>query len=469
MRRKIVLYELNEVPWRVFDQFAAWRPTSHLARLLPVMRRFGTFAEDRSDLSPWITWPTLHRGVTDESHGILSFGQDLTAVDREYPPIWELLARAGVSVGVYGSLHTYPLPPAVERYRFFIPDAFATGAECFPEAVSTFQAFNLDIARKSARNVSGRIPWARALRFLAAAPALGLKPRTAIDVAGQLASERHRPWQRVRRRTYQTVLQFDIFMHQLETTRPDFSTFFTNHVASSMHRYWAAAFPTDYKEFEYTGEWVDTYHGEIAWTMEKADELFGRLVRFAERNPEYQIWVTTSMGQAATEAKPVATQLYIVDVRRFMTVLGFAPADWLQRPAMLPDYSFRLAPHRFAAFRDTISALRIAGKPIRYIEAGHDFMTISLGAKNMTGVDTVQVGERVLSFEALGLSNTPIEDMSGTSAYHIPQGCLMIYDPLDRAPKAGRAEISTCELAPTLLERFGAPRPDYMRKPVALV
>jgi hypothetical protein len=241
MRRKIVLYELNEVPWRVLDQFAAWRPTSHLARLLPVMRRFGTFAEDRSDLSPWITWPTLHRGVTDERHGILGFGQDLTAVDREYPPIWELLTRAGVSVGVCGSLHTYPLPPAIERYRFFIPDAFAAGAQCFPEAISTFQAFNLDMARKSARNVSRRIPWAPALRLLAAAPGLGFRPRTAIDVAGQLASEWRQPWQRVRRRTYQTVLEFDIFMHQLEATRPDFSTFFTNHVASSMHRYWCAS------------------------------------------------------------------------------------------------------------------------------------------------------------------------------------------------------------------------------------
>ena len=468
MRRKIVLYELNEVPWRVLDQFTAWRPTSHLARLLPVMRRFGTFAEDRSDLSPWITWPTLHRGVTDERHRILSFGQDLTAVDLEYPPIWELLARAGVSVGVCGSLHTYPLPPAIERYRFFIPDAFAAGAECFPEEISTFQAFNLEMVHKSARNVSRRIPWARALRFLAAAPVLGFRPRTAIDVAGQLASERRWPWQRVRRRTYETVLAFDIFMHQLETTRPDFSTFFTNHVASSMHRYWAATFPTDYEEFEYTDEWIDTYRGEIAWTMEKADELFGRLVAFAERNPEYQIWVTTSMGQAATEAKPVATQLYIGDVRHFMAALGFAPADWSQRPAMLPEYSFRLAPHRFAAFRDTIAALRIAGKPIRYAEAGHDFVMISLGHKNLTGVDTVQVGERVLSFEALGLSNTPIEDMSGPSADHIPQGCLVIYDPQDRAPQAGRAEISTCEIAPTLLERFGAPRPDYMRKPVAL-
>jgi hypothetical protein len=251
------------------------------------------------------------------------------------------------------------------------------------------------------------------------------------------------------------------------TTRPDFATFFTNHVASSMHRYWAAAFPTDYSEFEYTEKWVDTYRGEIAWTMEKADELFGRLVRFADQNPEYQIWVTTSMGQAATEAKPVATQLYIADARRFMIALGFAPPDWSQRPAMLPSYSFRLAPHRFAAFRETIAAVRVAGMPIQYIEAGHDFLTFSLGHKDLIE-GTVQVRERVLSFEAMGLSNTPIEDNSGTSAYHIPQGCLIIYDPHDRAPKAGGTEISTCELAPALLRHFGAPRPDCMRKSTAL-
>jgi hypothetical protein len=68
---------------------------------------------------------------------------------------------------VCGSLHTYSLPSAVERYRFFIPDAFAAGAECLPAAISTFQAFNLEMTRESARNVSRRIRWAGALRAIA--------------------------------------------------------------------------------------------------------------------------------------------------------------------------------------------------------------------------------------------------------------------------------------------------------------
>ena len=35
---------------------------------------------------------------------------------------------------------------------------------------------------------------------------------------------------------------FDAFMSSLIREKPDFCTFFTNHVASSMHRFWEASF-----------------------------------------------------------------------------------------------------------------------------------------------------------------------------------------------------------------------------------
>src|SRR5438105_2704915 len=120
MSKKVILFELNEVPHRIVNQFCRWRPSSCLARLLPRMRKYQTYAEDISPLSPWITWPTVHRGVHDEKHGIMNFGQDLREVDREFPPLWQLLARHGVRVGVCGSLHTYPLPDSLENYRFYI-------------------------------------------------------------------------------------------------------------------------------------------------------------------------------------------------------------------------------------------------------------------------------------------------------------------------------------------------------------
>ena len=118
MKQKILLFELNEVPLRIIDEFCARRPGSCLARLLPRCRQYETFAADSGHLSPWITWPSVHRGVANERHGIHSFGQDLADVDRDFPPLWRLLAEGGVRTAVFGSLHSYSGDLADERFAF---------------------------------------------------------------------------------------------------------------------------------------------------------------------------------------------------------------------------------------------------------------------------------------------------------------------------------------------------------------
>src|SRR5207249_10380217 len=102
--------------------------------------------------------------------------------NSEFPPIWQLLTQHGVSVGLCGSLHSYPLPKRMDDYRFYLPDTFAAGYECFPKDLSLFQEFNLRMARDSARNVSRKIPWTSAWRFLAASRQLGLRFEPCVDV-----------------------------------------------------------------------------------------------------------------------------------------------------------------------------------------------------------------------------------------------------------------------------------------------
>jgi len=469
MGRKVILFELNEVPYRIVDEFCAWRPRSSFARTLPACRQYETYAEDRSALSPWKTWPSVHRGVNDEKHLIHDFGQDLREVDAEYPPIWHLLAKNRVSTGVCGSLHTYPMPQDLEGYAFFLPDTFAAGSECFPKKLNAFQEFNLTMARESARNVETRVPWAAALRFLAAAPELGLKIKTFADLGGQLVSEKVQDWRTTRRRTYQSVLAFDVFMKQLETTRPSFSTFFTNHVASSMHRFWAAAFPQDYAEFGYDRRWVETYRNEIDFTMSKFDEFFSRLVAFVDRNPGYVLWVATSMGQAATVALPLETQLYVTDLERFTAAMGLQSEDWSRMPAMLPQVNLRVSESKVAGFRATVESLRIAGEKLVYRETEHGFFSLDFGHHNLSDDVPITVGTRAVDFATLGVTNVEITDKSGTTAYHIPSGTLVVYDPADRSSRpAGRPQISALEIAPTLLRNFGVAVPAYMKPPVAI-
>jgi hypothetical protein len=317
------------------------------------------------------------------------------------------------------------------------------------------------MARLSARNVSRKVPFAAALRFLAAARELGLRFETLLDVGRQLVSERFKQARKVRRRTFQSVLAFDIFLKYLTALRPDFATFFTNHVASSMHRYWAATFPGDYDQFDLDDGWVKTYSQEIDWTMHKADQFLARLARFADAHPDYQLWICTSMGQAATKARRIDTELFVTDMARFTRALGLEAGEWELMPAMLPQYALRVKPPRVAAFRETLATFAVAGRPVKVQEAKNGCFAISLGHANLQETGAM-LGGRHVPFELLGLAKSNIEDLTGATAYHIPQGCLFIYDPTDRARREGRTEVSTREIAPAILKNFSVPVPKYM-------
>jgi hypothetical protein len=470
MDKKIILFELNEVPLRVIDQFCRWSPRSALARRIDSCHQYETFTEDVGHLSPWTTWPTLHRGVVNSRHTIANFGQDLHSVNQEFPPLWELLAREGVQTGVCGSLHSYPMPADLNHYAFYLPDTFAAGSECFPGRLAAFQDLNLRMSRESALNVSKKIPWQAALSMLAAAPGLGLRPATLVEVGVQLIGERLAAWRKIRRRTYQAVLAFDVFMKQLSKTTPDFVSFFTNHVASSLHRYWAATFPTDYDQFGFDRDWVRTFSHEIQFTMQKFDDMFARLVRFVDDHPQYNLWIATSMGQAATTALPIETTLLVSDVPRFMAALGIDASRWLRSPAMVPQLNVRiLGDDSAATFRSALGGLLIDGHPVRYRETEGNFFSIDLGHPNLHLRPPVAVCHgRSVAFAQLGLETTRLDDKSAATAYHIPQGSLLVYDPLNRKAKAGRPQISTLEIAPTLLQNYAVPIPSYMRSPVTL-
>ena len=469
MPRKIVLLELNEIPWRIYDEYCRWAPDSDLARVLPKCRQFTTRTEDRTPLSPWFTWPTLHRGVTNEIHGIQYFGEDLTSADAVAPPIWQLLQGAGVKTGVGGPLQSYPMPENATDYAFYLPDTFASGVECHPEELSKFQRFNLAMARQSARNVSTSIDWQTAVQFLASARSLGMRASTAIEIGKQLIAERFESWKRVRRRTYQPVIAFDLYLKQLEKTRPDFSNFFSNHVASAMHRYWAATFPDEYESFEMGDDWVARYRGEIEFSMEWAGRFVSDLVKFVERNPEFVLVVASSMGQAALRADRIETQLYIADLDKFMQAAGLESSDWEQKPSMAPKVSVSVVEPKCAQLESFLRSLEIFGKKVTHTAKEAGFFNIGIGHTNVhERPQFAQKNGEDVAFAELGLGYRKVEDEAGSTAYHIDEGTLFVFDPLDKNVEPGRPEVLTTEIAPTLLSHFGVPIPDYMKSPLPL-
>jgi hypothetical protein len=198
--------------------------------------------------------------------------------------------------------------------------------------------------------------------------------------------------------------------------------------------------------------------------MAEADRQLSRLAGFVERNAGYVLMIASSMGQAAVDGSQVIrSQLYIDDIGRFMQALGVHDGQWTRHRAMLPRYVFKIAEDAAAAFRRGLSSFSINGEPVQIVELGNGIFQIKLGQENLNDDSTfVRLGGERRKHVDMGLANTPIQDETGSYAYHIPDGILIAYDPAERRGE-DRGTISTRDIAPTLLANYGVTRPGYMR------
>lgn len=462
--KKIIQFELNEVPMRVIKDFCLHNPYSSFAKIYNNSKKIETFANDQGHLSPWVTWPTIHRGINNEKHTIGFFGQNLEEIDNEFPPLWNILRASNIDVGMFGSLHSYPLPKELNNFKFYVPDTFANGPECFPKNISYFQDFNLKMVDVSNRNVQSKLPIKEALKFSMNFYKLGISNKTIFDITSQIFKEKAIKERVVRRRSLQAQISFDIFYKNLLTFKPTYSTFFTNHVASAQHRYWLAKYPNDYKNILYDDSWIEKYNHEIDYAMQTADKFLKKIISFINNNNDYQLLLLSSMGQEATDnTNPVRSQLYIDDFDRFMSFLNFQSNDYSKKRSMLPQINFTLNKN-IDELCAKLNKFRINGELIQY-DINENFCSISVGHENLK-INEIHISydNEVINHEFVGFKNILVQDEANTTAYHMPMGILFSYPNYNNEEPI--SQISTTEIAPSILNNFNVQRLDYMSKPI---
>lgn len=470
--KHVVLLEANEIPVRLIEDHVRRRPNGALAKLLSHARTYITQCEDELELDPWISWPTLHRGVSDRDHKIHHLGQSLDWADRKFPPLWRLLQQAGVDVGVFGSLHSSHVPENAQDYAFYVPDYFAAEAYAHPPSMKPFQEFNLVMTRRSARNVDPGLPLKEAAKFGASALTNGLSADTITQIAAQLATERVKPLKKIRRRNMQAVIGFDLFLSLLDKKRPQFSTFYTNHVAAAMHRYWAAHFTEDNEtENAMPADWIERYKEEVPAAMDAFDGMLGKLMRHAEKRGATLV-IASSLGQAAVDAHETRGFTTVTDTAKLMSFLGLEPGDWRPGHAMVPCVSVELNPDKVDAVATRLEQLEFMGaRPIR---SENEVGPLSFDIKNdrslhlyfyNEGVEPegeVRLGNRAAAPEEAGFGFFIHEDNVACSAHHIAEGFLAIYEPGAAAEGNRWSKLSTRAVAPAILRNFNIAPPAYM-------
>ncbi len=445
---RVLFLEINEVPYRLIDKYAGSGHFPSIHEFFSRATQYESIAVDKGELSPWVTWPTVHRGMSADSHKIFNLGQDVSTFCGT--PIWEDLVKAGKVVGVFGSLQSWP-PKNPGKNGFYVPDTFAQDASCWPQKVEPLQVFNLQQVKKNGREVSAEVPSIKEfLAFGISALRCGVSFGTCFKLVKQLVGERLNPNIRARRPCFQTLIFWDVFKHLYfsKIDQIDYASFFTNHIAGVMHRYWDHIFPEDF------GKCAPQPHEQtLLFALKILDDMLKDVLRLQKEHPDLVIVFGSSMGQGPVYRKNhKGFELSVVDLSKLMMGLGVRLDQFEPLLAMAPQCALKVeVPElRSSILRSLEGArFRCGSKAFEVKEIERSLsITVQCPEGSDIGNETIVIEGREFRLDDLGVKVHWVEPGTG---YHIPEGIYATLESGFLGDKGQRVQIKADKIKQHLL------------------
>ena len=411
----------------------------------------------------------MHRGVPIEKHKLNFINQDKSESNK-YPPIWEIILNSGKDIGVHGSLQSYP-PFINKNTKFFLPDTFAPDSKAFPEQLVYLQELNLYLIGISQGTKKIYIPKLVKL-FLKIFFAQEIKLKTIFTLIFHYLKEKCFKKYISRRSIYQSTLTFDSFIKNLKIHKPIFSSYFTNHLAGMMHRYWIDIFPESFKALDKAPSKFN--RKSILKAIKETDKHIGILLKYAEKNNS-DLLIISGMGQDARIREQYIGELQFIDFNKFKRIFLKEDRDNFNiLPAMLPDICISFKnPKKMGLFINKIKSITDRDhKPIFEIPYKPEFNTLNLSlklSKRLALDKEILILNQKFKIDKLGLRI--IKRDPGT-AYHIQEGSLIWFSKRNNnlrklAKKKYIPDI--IEIAPSICKLLDIKIPKYMIKDSPLI
>jgi len=479
----VLFLELNEAERYWIDKLAAEGKLPVFRRLLEdgvcLKTSIPEFdpAADRAwrTITPWIIWPSVYTGMTPREHGIIAFGQDTTPIQGRC--VWDVLDKAGVSTGVFGSLLSFP-PRNAGSARYYVPESLADDPDCFPAEAMPVQKFSVFTSRNYSENFARQ--YVDATRLLLGSTRSGVRPGTVMRTLLQIPRELLLGDAQVPERAMlQSYILTDAFKRLYADHKPQFATLHLNNVAYMQHRYWRAAEPERFKEelsltdhrFFATVAERKSYEQRFASWIERSliwtDRLLDELLALAGRDAI--LLVGTALGQKPHDPvheihNPVVR---LVHEGELFAALGFPGAKVLTQ--MNPDVSLTLADEAEAErAADVLRGLYVhPGTPLFEVDrrARQVFLEL-LMPRRQRGETLPPIRHTTLkAFEAPFAHHVHEHSTNDQStAQHNEPGFLIAYSE-SRKLEMVRPEIPVTDIASTILSWFDIGPQPWMHEP----
>lgn len=448
----VILLEFNELTPSLMHRFIGEGKLPNFARLYREAKIYTTDAgEEGLKLNPWIQWVTVHSGLPFSEHGVfyLSDGHKL-----KQKCIWDILSDTKLRVWVCGSMNVrYDLP----LNGAILPDPWAEGAVPYPGELLPYFKF---IQQNVQEHTNDRLRPSRAdyLRFLGFMTTHGMSFSTARSITQQLIRERtgNYYWKRT---VILDKLQWNLFRWYYCRLKPHFSTFFLNSTAHLQHKYWREMQPERFK-IKPTAEEEAEYEAAILFGYQEMDKLVGKFLRLAGANTT--VILSTALSQQPCLIYEDDGGKCFYRPWKFEDLLAFAGVTrpHTVSPVMSEEFHLRFENEQDAREAEQrLRAVQVAGRPALLVDRNgasiYSGCTIHTqlpygSALSIADCDRSSPFFKIF-YQAVGIK----------SGIHHPDGLLWIRNP-DRKHFLHKEKVSLCSVAPTILDIFGVPRPDYM-------
>jgi Type I phosphodiesterase / nucleotide pyrophosphatase len=460
--RKVLLLELNEITWRLVEPLCARGQLPMFSEFIREGTRGAPVAtEVPPHLDPWVSWTSVYTGRPQDEHGVYFLEQPPRTVQG--PRIWDLAVDAGLSVGLYGSIMSWP--PRQDIEGFWVPSTFSPGPETVPAHLQPIQELNLNHTRAHSP-VGTRRRLARSVGLAFRLLRLGLRMSTCLRLASFLVRSRLRPrrsWEKV---SYQPLVNLDFFQKLYGQHRPDLATFHSNHVAHYQHRYWACMDPSPFAS-KPSPEDQKRFGGAIEFGYQVADELLRRVWRLVDS--QTVVIVASGLGQQpfVKDQFPGGRKISrIRDIRQIIDLCGIAD-QCTPVSMMAPQWNLTIPDNKRRAHAEKVLGSAWVGSPERKLFG----LTIVGDTINFNPRQDTLHGlapDSVCVFPDVG--GTPFklgdlcatEDASPKQGYHDPVGLVILRGPgIRKGAQIG--QCSNLDLAPTILHLLGLDIPEHMK------
>jgi hypothetical protein len=451
--RSAILMEFNELSPILIDRFVGEGGLPNFRKLRDQSHCFVTDAQAQPpNLEPWIQWTTVHSGLSYQEHGITRLDEGHNLREK---CVWDILSDAGLRVWICGTMNARYGP---NINGAILPDPWASKIEPHPAALDPFYKF---IKRniQEHTNENARFSLRDYLSFVSFMVRNGLSLSTAKCIAKQLLAERTDVG-RWRRATLLDRLQFDVFRSYYQSLRPNFSIFFSNSTAHFQHMYWRNMDPSPFR-VKPTAEEQSDFGAAVLFGYEQMDWLIGQFLKLA--GDGVTLILATALSQQPCLIYEDQGGKCIYRPHDYSSFLDFAGiADYIEiAPVMAEEFYVRFRNEESARKGErALNALVVGDHAL--LSADRRGSDVFCGCQIHTEVDRQAVIHRRDSDHAVAFYNLLYRIEGLKSGMHHPDGVLWIRYP-SKDHRVFEEKVPLVNVAPTLLDLFSIPAPEYMR------